>query len=336
MIGIISTTKSDYFVENWINYCENHSLEFKIIDSINSDTIEQLKSCEHVLWHWNLIDYEHYFVAKDFFHILDKYHKVKIFPDYRTVWHYDDKIAQTIILQINGIEMPKTWFTTKKIEALEWIENTTFPIVFKLRKGAGSNNVKLLKNKSDAKKIIDIMFTKGVKPTSLGFKSNVKQLNFKKILKYGLKNGLRLYKNVNRFPKEHGYVYFQEFLPDCDRDYRIIVIGNKAYGFIRFTRKNDFRASGSGNFLIDHDKIDIECVKTAFRAAKLLNMQSVAFDFLKHRNKFYITEFSYDFVPSGGTYDSKWHGYWDHELNYHKESVNPVILMIENLLVKNY
>ena len=51
-------------------------------------------------------------------------------------------------------------------------------------------------------------------------------------------------------------------------------------------RKNDFRASGSGNFIIDHNKIDIEMVRISFYIAKILKLQSVAFDFLKKDDKF--------------------------------------------------
>ena len=42
------------------------------------------------------------------------------------------------------------------------------------------------------------------------------------------------------------YVYFQKFLPNNKYDIRIVVIGDRAFGFIRYNRENDFRASGSG------------------------------------------------------------------------------------------
>lgn len=40
----------------------------------------------------------------------------------------------------------------------------------------------------------------------------------------------------------------QEFVPDLEEDYKVLVYGEKYYVLNRKTRKNDFRASGSGNF----------------------------------------------------------------------------------------
>ena len=51
-------------------------------------------------------------------------------------------------------------FYTKK-DALNWIEKTTFPKVFKLRGGAGATNVKVVKSKSEAHKIAKRGFGRG-------------------------------------------------------------------------------------------------------------------------------------------------------------------------------
>ena len=69
-------------------------------------------------------------------------------------------------------------------------------------------------------------------------------------------------------------VLFQEFLPCNDFDTRITVIGNRAFGFRRFNRANDFRASGSGKIDYDPKNIAPEMVQLAFDVTRRLNVQS--------------------------------------------------------------
>ena len=46
-------------------------------------------------------------------------------------------------------------------EAFRWIKKTDWPIVFKLRRGAGASNVQLIRNENEANKVIARMFGKG-------------------------------------------------------------------------------------------------------------------------------------------------------------------------------
>ena len=60
-----------------------------------------------------------------------------------------------------------------------------------------------------------------------------------------------------RFELQRDYLLVQEFLPGNGFDTRITVIGNRAFGFRRFNRPDDFRASGSGR--IDWNPAAIVC-----------------------------------------------------------------------------
>ncbi len=93
----------------------------------------------------------------------------------------------------------------------------------------------------------------------------------------------------------------QEFLPDNPFDTRITVIGDRAFGFRRFNRPNDFRASGSG--LIDYDlsAIDEETVRLGFAVAQALKTQSVAIDGLRRGDERVVGEISYTYAGLGGT-----------------------------------
>lgn len=113
-----------------------------------------------------------------------------------------------------------------------------------------------------------------------------------------------------------------------DFDIRIVVVGNKAAGEKRFVRKNDFRASGSGEF--SYEGIEIDVVEMAFDVSKRLGLQSAAFDFIYDINKKpLIVEVSYGFGTEG---ISKVYGYWDNNLNWHNEEFRPSELILKYFL----
>ena len=128
---------------------------------------------------------------------------------------------------------------------------------------------------------------------------------------------------------ERGYVYFQEFIPNNTFDIRVIVIKNKAFAIKRLARKNDFRASGSGNILYDKNEVPISAVKFAFEANQKIKAQCIAFDIVYENNVPLLLEISYGFSAVG--YDPC-PGYWDNKLNWHEGPFNPYGWMIDLVL----
>ena len=112
--------------------------------------------------------------------------------------------------------------------------------------------------------------------------------------------------------RERVYIYFQELLPENDYNIQVVVIGDKAFAIKRMVRKNDFRASGSGNILYEKELFDEGTIKLSFVLAEKLKTQCIAFDFVYKNKKPFITEISYGFSPEG--YEPC-PGYWDKELN---------------------
>src|SRR5690606_28136142 len=72
------------------------------------------------------------------------------------------KIKHFLLLEQLGYEVAKSWVFWNKAKALDWIEKAEFPLVFKLRRGAASSGVSLIKTKQQAKEIIERMFSKGI------------------------------------------------------------------------------------------------------------------------------------------------------------------------------
>ncbi|MBK8622153.1 MAG: hypothetical protein IPN79_10385 [Saprospiraceae bacterium] len=83
------------------------------------------------------------------------------FPDWKTGWHFDDKLGQKYLLEAVGAPVPESYAFYHKKDAMEWAETAEYPKVFKLRGGAGSLNVKLVKNKMDADALIHQAFGRG-------------------------------------------------------------------------------------------------------------------------------------------------------------------------------
>ena len=232
------------------------------------------------------------------------------------------------------IPLVKSYVFYTKMEALEWANITSFPKVFKLRGGAGSVNVRLVRSVTAAKKLISKAFAKGFKHDSLVPLSDI----FKKYKKGKLPFGAVIRGLVRKmiptnFAKVHGreigYIYFQNFIPDNDHDIRVIVIGDKAFAIKRMTRENDFRASGSGNILYERELFDEATIQLSFDVAKKLQTQCLALDYVFDKGNPLVVEISYGFSMVG--YDPC-PGYWDSNLQWHEGKFNPYGWMIEDIL----
>ncbi|MCH6236483.1 hypothetical protein [Cognataquiflexum rubidum] len=221
---------------------------------------------------------------------------------------------------------------------MEWINQTSFPKVFKLRNGASSWNVKLIKDKNEAQKIINIAFGIGFshEPSPLdNFKEIWRKYKKGKVKFDSVKGAIKKFvfpkRNRNESHREIGYVYFQEFIPNNLYDIRIVIINNKGYGFRRKVRENDFRASGSGEFDFKRTSFPIDCIKIGFEIASKYRLQSAAFDFvIDASGKPLIVEVSYAFASSGNYKNCE--GFWDNELNWYPGPFNPYGWMVETLL----
>lgn len=323
------------FSDRWIAYCENKNIEYITVNAFDNDIIEQVKDCNALLWHHHHGHFKDVLTAKRILFALE-HAGIKVFPDFNTGWHFDDKVAQKYLLEAIDAPLVPSYVFYDKQKALDWAKNTDFPKVWKLKGGAGAKNVKLANNLAEATKFINKAFGKG-------FSQFDRWGNFKE--RYNMwRNGrdtfLGVIKGAGRLvvptayaklqSREKGYVYFQEFIPNNDSDIRVIIIGEKAFALKRMTRVNDFRASGSGKIVYDKNSIDERCIKTAFEINNRIKSQSIAYDFVfDENNKPLIVEISYGF--SVGAYDYC-PGYWDSDLNWHEGKFNPQEWMVEDLI----
>ena len=164
-------------------------------------------------------------------------------------------------------------------------EKLNFPVVYKLLNGAVSSGVFLVKNQVELEKLVQNRTKRSLwelinywrrlrkknNPTSMTPSHELVERNFKDF-----------------FSKRHLFV-IQDFIPDLDCDYRVLVFGDKFYTTKRMVRENDFRASGSGKQeWVEPSKKMLEFAKDI---REKLNVPIIALDIAKDNKEFFLIEF---------------------------------------------
>lgn len=331
-IGIHNSKGS--FSDRWIPYCEANHISYKLVDCYRTDIIDQLSDCDVLMWHYNHKSPKASKFARQLLSSVQASGKA-VFPDYNTAWHFDDKVGQKYLLEAIGAPLVPSYVFYSKKEADEWIDLAMFPKVFKLRNGAGSDNVRKVSSKQEAGRLARVAFGKGFKQYDAwaNLRERFRKYTLGKTTLWNVVKGvIRLgytteYSKVT--PRERGYVYFQDFIPDNDCDIRVVVIGDKAFAIKRMVRENDFRASGSGAILYEKDHFSDETIQLAFKISGKLQSQCMAYDFVFDKGKPLVVEISYGFAYYG--YDDC-PGYWDREMIWHEGKFNPYGWMVDGLI----
>lgn len=324
------------FSSRWIEYCRNNGIAHEIVDCYDTDVIGRIEAFDGLLWHFDHNEPTDLLMAR---HVLLAAEHIGLatFPNAATCWHFDDKIAQKYLLQAIGAPLVPTHVFYDEQAALTWLKTARFPLVRKLRRGAGSFNVRMIKDYQGARRHCGRMFGRGLSPVPRAFADSRRRLR-------QMSDSRVFWDRVRRLPAhvrlmrerrrralpERGYVLFQEFMPGNDYDTRIAVVGQRAWGFTRDVRKGDFRASGSGAIRYDLERIHPDAVKIAFTVAAALRSQSTAFDFLLDPiGKPVIVEVSFGYAPAP-VHDAP--GHWEPDLSWHPGHTWPEHAILSDLL----
>lgn len=331
----------EFGIPSWEDWLVENGIPCEQFDCYAYDAIEKLDNYSALIWHYSNFQNADLMEAQ---HILDIAERkgLKVFPNHSTGWHFDDKIAESYAFEEVGAPTPKNWMFYDLNTCIDWLNHkASFPIVAKLRRGSGSNNVKIIQSAKDGTKYAKRMFSKGYAPAqSLAYKAYSKlqsSHDWKTIISRVKK--IPMFLISRRFgkgmPVEKGYCYFQEFIPNDGFDLKVVVVGDKLTFLNRKTRKGDFRASGGGDIAYDRSLITKQIIDSAFTTADALKMQQVGFDYVvDNRNgegKIIEMCFGFDYRA---VYDCG--GWYDRESRWHEGGLNVEVEMVKNLFSSHF
>ena len=334
--GLAIHDRKSSFSDRWIPYCDQNAIPYRVVNCLKPDIIDQLVSFNALLWNWNHTDPSEQLIARSLI-VAAEMMGLVVFPSTATCWHFDDKIAQKYLLEAIGAPLVPTYVFYNLDEALHWINETSYPKVFKLRKGAGSSNVKLVRSAKEASTLARRAFSTGFSPVPhygqdavRRYRATRKRGELLNVVKR-IPEVLARIRNMKRLMgSEKGYIYFQEFIPNNNFDIRVTIIGNRAFAFTRNVRPGDFRASGSGDIVYDSGRIHQRCLEIAFDVAQKTKSQSMAFDFvIADSREPLIVEVSYSYNAQA-VYNCP--GYWDASMTWYEGHVWPQDAILIDLL----
>jgi glutathione synthase/RimK-type ligase-like ATP-grasp enzyme len=323
------------FLEKYEKILDHNAIDHIRMDSDASDFWDLVRQLDLFIYRIGHVDF-----YKDrgaaILPVVENHYGIPTLPNYNTSWHYDDKIKQYYMLQAHGFPLTESWIFWDKKHAVEFASKAKYPLVFKLKGGAGSSSVILVKNESQALRLIHRMFGRGMLTGGIPSWSTIRfsQFSLKKEIKRLVKPMYQRYKGED--PRlfwllHKNYVYFQKFYPGNEWDTRVTTIGDRVYGFRRFVRKNDFRASGSDNWSLDRDKIDKDLLGIGLEISRKLGLQVMAYDFIyDEQKKPRLIEISYTY----GDYPEFHNGFWDRDLNWISGEFNTQYLELVDALKK--
>src|SRR5688572_3511354 len=132
--------------------------EFEVIDLDAHDWIKRVEDFDCVLWKSYVLGPEAAAHYKEKIYFLESHLGKLVFPNFKTIWHFESKVAQSYVLAKERIPTPKTVASFDYHDAARCLADFEPPYVFKRSAGAGSNDVWLVKHRETAHGILEETF----------------------------------------------------------------------------------------------------------------------------------------------------------------------------------
>jgi glutathione synthase/RimK-type ligase-like ATP-grasp enzyme len=318
---LLMSGRRQSFSSDWVERARTSGIGTRLVNVYDGNLRQQLDGCDGFLW-WFAHLPEIRNVGTRVIQAIGHGMRLPTFPNRRTIWHFDDKLAQAYLLDAAGIPMPATWIFWRRGAAREFARTARYPLVMKLAGGIVSENVRRVDSADEAAFWIEQLFGPGVTSLS-GWPPAAPMRQMLRRVRDARKAllGRSVIPTSRRVDLQRGYVLFQELVPGNEFDTRVTVIGGRAFAFRRFNRPDDFRASGSGRIDWDSGAIDLAAVTLAFQVAAALGTQSLAVDVLRStEGRLVLTEISY-YYEGRAVHDCP--GHWTPDLTWHPGHVAP-------------
>lgn len=242
-------------------FLKTNEIDYDFLDIKCSSFIIEAQKFDIIVWR-TPSSYCDQWEAADKIEFIQNYMGKMTLPSKESLWYYEDKVREQWLFDYYKLPSINTFISYSREEAENYIRNAKYPIISKDRTCSSSEGVFCIKNKKQAEKICRQIFS----------------------------SGMKLYE---KYVRQKDYVLFQEFVPNKGFDLRIIMVGNSYFGYYRFPRKGDFKASGSGVVVKKDIPNDVLLLAKKVRDC-LPKSYLLAVDFLQDTRdeKYYIIETS--------------------------------------------
>jgi glutathione synthase/RimK-type ligase-like ATP-grasp enzyme len=202
-----------------------------------------------------------------------------ILPAYAFLKAHNNKVAMELLRERCGLDSVQT-IQTRTFGTLEDLkreaQHFNYPVVIKPASGAMSKGVSKADNADEL-----IRAAKRISRTLMPF-HDIKELLRK--IKY------RSYYRRESFFRAKFVV--QNLIEGLSNDWKVLVYGDKCFALCRNNRPNDFRASGSGNFIFRKDLPD-GMLDFALSVRKHFKVPHISLDIGFDGQKFHLIEFQF-------------------------------------------
>jgi len=276
--------KRQSFSSRWAELAQARNIEVVPVDVFAADAMGHISGADAFMWRCPSSAHVRAY-AKRFLYALEAGLGIAVFPSLKSSWYFEDKLAQRYFFSAADIPCARTDVFWTREAAEQFCASACYPFVLKLAGGHQSANVRMVRNRREAKFYVEELFGHGV--ASLGYRPASRSRVLLRRLRAAAQTlgGHNPYVPGADAELHYGYFYAQEFLPGNEFEISVIIVGNRAFAVRRFIQPGDFRTRGSsGRMDWDPEQIGEDVIRLAFHTAQKLGTQTVALDIL-HRDR---------------------------------------------------
>lgn len=259
-IGLVRDTDRFPHWTKYRRFLETNGFDHEIYDIHAHDWIERAKRFDLVVGMVsNRIDHLEEIRVK--YHFLETVLGKRCYPSAALSLLYENKCLEAFLAEVWDLPFARSYVCYRRDDALAMLEGLRYPVVSKVNESSGSMGVELVRGPREARRIIGQAFSRRGRPLYVPW---LRQKN---------------------------YVYFQEFVPNDGYDLRVILIGDRAFGYYRGVAGGDFRASGMNT--VEKRALPEEAVRVARRVQERLKSPKLVVDMVHALDgRYVIIEYS--------------------------------------------
>ncbi len=248
IVGLVRDRNDPPYWTKYERYLSNNGVPFDYYDVHLSSWLAGAQPFDVVVWAVEGVTPEIEEHKRKVF-LLEAHCGKACFPSFETLMWNEDKIYQYDWLKLFGFPVMEAFVSHSVPETFDRIRHCEYPLVTKVATGAGSLGVELIKNEKHAAIVAGQAFSPVGRRTTWPYL------------------------------RQKGYVYFQRFVPRASYDLRVIVVGNRVFGYYRDVPHGEFRASGMG--LVRKEALPEDAVRLAISLKQKLGLVIAAVDMLR-------------------------------------------------------